>query len=58
MKEDKSYGISTLIAITVSILIHYLFISKIDLHPTLHVTIGILMFFVIMGALGLILSNK
>jgi hypothetical protein len=58
MKEEKSYGISALIAIIGSIIIHYLFISKIDLHPTLHVTIGILMFFVIMGALSLILSNK
>ena len=55
-KDDEGYySISAFVGVALTIAIHYLFISTITLHPTIHVAISILFFFLISGALSALL---
>ncbi len=56
--DDKKYYASAVISIVLTIILHYLLFSRVDMHPTLHVFIGILIFFVIMGITALSLKKK
>ncbi len=47
-KDDEGYyGVGGFIAVTLTIAIHYLFISNINLHPTIHATISLFIFFLL-----------
>ncbi|MEK6906733.1 MAG: hypothetical protein AABW81_03860 [Nanoarchaeota archaeon] len=57
-KDDEGYyALSAFIAVVLAILIHWLLLSNINLHPTLHATLGIGMFFILSAALSSILSK-
>ncbi|GEM_PF-3695870 len=57
-KNDEGYyAVSAFIAVALAILIHWLLLSNINLHPTLHAGIGIGIFFILSAALSSILSK-
>ena len=57
-KDDEGYyGVSAFISIALALLIHWLFLSRINLHPTLHATLGIAVFFILVGAISPILKK-
>jgi len=58
-KKDNEgyYAVSGFVAIVLAIVLHYYFISNMNLHPTLHVSIGLGMFFIISAPLSSILSR-
>lgn len=51
------YGVSAFIAVALAMVIHYFFISNMNIHPTLHASIGIGIFFILSAALSSILSR-
>ena len=62
MKKSKKngegyYAVSGLIAAVLAIIIHWLFLSNITLHPTLHATLGIFTFFFLSAALSALLKK-
>ena len=50
-KQEPNYGLLYLIAIVATSLIHYFILSRMDLHSTIHLIVGLFIFSVIMGAL-------
>ncbi|MCF7910725.1 hypothetical protein K9L16_03570 [Candidatus Pacearchaeota archaeon] len=55
--DEGYYSVSAFIAVALSILIHWLLLSKINVHPTLHAGIGIGIFFMILAAISSILRK-
>jgi len=51
------YVISAFISVVLILIIHYFFLSNLVIHPTIHVGIGIFMFFIISGALSALLQK-
>jgi len=57
-KEDKEhYGLSALISVALALLIHWLFLSRTNLYPTLHAALGIGLFFIMVSAVSSILKK-
>ena len=57
-KDDEGYyALSAFISVILAILIHWLILSNIDIHTTLHAAIGIGIFFILSAALSSILSR-
>jgi len=55
--DDGYYAVSAFIAIVLTIVIHYYFISNILLHPTIHATVSILIFFLLSAAISPLLEK-
>ena len=45
--EKYKVGLGVVISLVLTIVVHYLLLSKIAMHPTLHALIGIIIFFII-----------
>ena len=47
-KKDPEgyYAVSSSITVLIVLVIHYILLSKINLHPTLHVAIGLFLFYI------------
>ncbi len=56
MKTTDKIALS--IALPLAIILHYLIFSKVNMHPTLHAFIGILLFFIILGTAIVFLGKK
>jgi heme/copper-type cytochrome/quinol oxidase subunit 4 len=57
-KDDEGYyGVSFFIAIILTLLIHWLFLSRFNFHSTIHVAIGIGIFATIITILSSILKR-
>ncbi len=57
-KDDESYyAISGLVAIALTILIHYFLLADLKIPSTIHVTIGIFIVFFLSAAISSILSK-
>ncbi|MBI2629231.1 hypothetical protein HYW74_04055 [Candidatus Pacearchaeota archaeon] len=58
-KKDKEgyYGIAGFIAAVLVLIIHYFLLSDLPIHTTLHVLIGLFLFFIIVGALSPIIKR-
>jgi len=51
-KDDEgSYGLTVFIAVVLTIAIHYFFISDINIHPTIHLIIGMFILYLLIAAL-------
>lgn len=46
-QEDDYYLLAAFLSVSLTILIHYLFLSKLNIHSTIHVTISIFVFFIL-----------
>ena len=57
-KIKRATGLSILVSLPLTIIIHYLLFSKLNLHPTIHAFIGAIMFFLIVGTFILIFEKK
>ena len=55
--EEGYYSMSAFTAVILSILFYYFFLSGMNIHPTLHASIGIGIFFILCALLGSILSR-
>jgi len=51
------YAVSAVVAVILTITIHYFFLSNFNIHSTLHVSIGIGIFFLLSAMLSSILSR-
>ena len=57
-KNKREYkGIIALIAVVLILIIHYFFLANLPIHTTLHVFIGLSLFFIIVGGLSSLLEN-
>ena len=57
-KDDEGYyAVSAFIAVALTIAIHYFFISSINLHPTIHAIISILIFFLLSATISSFLAK-
>ncbi|MBU0760860.1 MAG: hypothetical protein KJ600_04100 [Nanoarchaeota archaeon] len=58
-KKDPEgyYSIAALIGIIVTLVLHYFFLSQLNLHSTLHVTLGVFIFCIVVGALSSLLER-
>ncbi len=56
-EDDKFFMTLGFIMAGLALIIHYFLISDINLHPTLHVVIGIFTFFLLSGILGPLLEK-
>jgi preprotein translocase subunit Sec61beta len=57
--KDKEgyYAVSGFVSAVLVLLIHFLLLSKIDMHPTIHVAIGLFIFFLLSSLLSSLLSR-
>lgn len=55
---DKKTYYGFLISFIITLAIHYFLFSRIVMHPTLHVTIGIVLFFAIFGFILLLMKKR
>jgi len=56
--SDKHYLAVFSISMIIALAIHLFLLSKITLHPTLHVLISFIIFWVVMGVISIISENK
>jgi len=47
-----------IISFVATLILHLIFLSRVDMHPTLHVAIGIIVLFAIIGVLAYIYGEK
>jgi len=59
IKKDNEdyYAIYGFIAAALTILIHYFLLANINLHPSIHVAIGILIFFLVSAIISSLLAK-
>jgi len=46
-KKEKSYGLGLVVSTVLVLLIHFFLLSKVELHPTIHVALGFLGLFIV-----------
>ena len=56
MKKSKKniesfYGLTAFIAVVFTLVIHYFFISDINIHPTIHLIIGLFILYLLIAAI-------
>ncbi|MBX4196431.1 hypothetical protein KW805_02495 [Candidatus Pacearchaeota archaeon] len=57
-KKEPNYVATFSLAVLITLVIHYFFISRVTMHPTLHVLFSILMLWVVMGIIANFSSKK
>ena len=54
MKKEPNYVLRFVISISIVLLIHYFLISRFNIHPTLHVLISFILFWIILAIISFI----
>jgi hypothetical protein len=58
-QEEEEHYLSTFLgSLVLTIIAHYLIFSKIEMHPTLHVLIALILFWAIMAIVGIIREKQ
>ena len=59
MAKDNEgyYAVSAFLAVIITLIIHYFFIAPFELHTTIHVAIGIFIFFILSALFSAILGR-
>ena len=55
--DDGYYGVSAFITVSLVLTLHYFLLANLNIPSTLHVLIGLFMFFIIVGILNPILKR-
>ena len=58
MKKEPNYVLRFVISISIVLLIHYFLISRFNIHPTLHVLISLILFWIILAIISFIPVKK
>ena len=57
-QKGRRYGISILLAFSIAVALHYFLFSRINMHPTLHAIIGMIIYFALLGGITVFLERK
>ena len=55
--NEGYYAVSAFLSVIITLIVHYFFIAQYELHSTLHVTIGIFLFFILSALFSAILGR-
>ena len=56
-QNEGYYAVAAFLSIIITLIIHYFFISTYELHSTIHVAIGIFIFFILSALFSAILER-
>ena len=57
-EKEENYFQTFVLSLIATLIIHFLLLSKVEMHPTLHVLIALCFFIVIMGIIILIKEKR
>ncbi|PIN93235.1 hypothetical protein COU54_03865 [Candidatus Pacearchaeota archaeon CG10_big_fil_rev_8_21_14_0_10_31_24] len=57
VKNEGYYAVASFLAIIITLVVHYFFLSGYEMHSSIHVSIGLVIFLVLSGFFSFILSK-